>query len=182
LFQVGTEFVTPTEGWLDVPIDGAVTVPTVCPELPIVPCCTGAPERPLVLPGVPVADVCALTASGAAANPRATSAAMERFVVVMANPFGGGLSIAMPFVEALVHRVTLQLHARENVPPCHPPPGSTLHHDAAKQSPPTDWPWDRRIAEGIPLHFRNGVLTGFLSFVSARTAAKPKQAPHIRME
>lgn len=92
MFQVGTEFVTPTEGWLDVPTDGAVTVPTVCPELPIVPCCTGAPVRPLVLPGVPVADVCALTASGAAANPRAMSAAMERFVVVMADPFGRSLN------------------------------------------------------------------------------------------
>jgi hypothetical protein len=103
LFQVGTEFVTPTEGWLDVPIDGAVTVPTVCPELPIIPCCTGAPVRPLVLPGVPVADVCALTASGAAANPTAISAAMERFVLVMADPFGRGLSIAMPFLEAPVH-------------------------------------------------------------------------------
>ena len=34
LFQVGTELVTPTEGWFDVPIDGAVTVPTVWPELP----------------------------------------------------------------------------------------------------------------------------------------------------
>lgn len=103
LFQVGTEFVTPTEGWLDVPIDGAVTVPTVSPELPMVPCCTGAPVRPLVLPGVPVPDVCAFTASGAAANPRAISAAMVRFVLVMADPFGRGLSIAMPFVEAPVH-------------------------------------------------------------------------------
>jgi hypothetical protein len=88
---------------LDVPTDGAVTVPTVCPELPIVPCCTGAPVRPLVLPGVPVLDVCAFTASGAAANPRAASAAMERFVLVMADPFGPGLSIAMPLVKALVH-------------------------------------------------------------------------------
>jgi len=103
LFQVGTEFVTPTEGWLDVPIEGAVTVPTVCPELPIVPCCTGAPVRPLVLPGVPVPDVWAFTASGAAANPRAISAAMERLVLVMADPFGRGLSIAMPFVKAPVH-------------------------------------------------------------------------------
>lgn len=92
MFQVGTEFVTPTGGWLDVPTEGAVTVPTVLPELPIVPCCTGAPVRPLVLPGVPVADVCALTASGAAASPRAMSAAMERFVVVMADPFGRSLN------------------------------------------------------------------------------------------
>ena len=103
MFQVGTEFVTPTEGWLDVPIDGAVTVPTVCPELPIIPCCTGAPVRPLALLGVPVPDVCAFAASGAAANPRAISAAMERFVLVMAGPFGRCLSIAMPFLEAPVH-------------------------------------------------------------------------------
>jgi hypothetical protein len=99
LFQVGTEFVTPTEGWLDVPTDGAVTVPTVCPELPIVPCCTGAPVRPLVLPGVPVPDVCAFTASGAAANPKPTSAAMNRFVLVMADPFGRVLNV----VKAPVH-------------------------------------------------------------------------------
>jgi hypothetical protein len=32
--QVGTELVTPTEGQLYVPIDGAVTVPTVCPDEP----------------------------------------------------------------------------------------------------------------------------------------------------
>src|SRR3954471_17191926 len=103
LFQVGTEFVTPTDGWLDVPMEGAVTVPTVCPELPIVPCCTGAPERPLVLLCGLVPDVCAFAANGAAASPRAISAAMERFVPVMADPFGRGLSIAMPFLEAPVH-------------------------------------------------------------------------------
>ncbi|MBR0949193.1 hypothetical protein JQ591_01995 [Bradyrhizobium canariense] len=34
LLQVGTALVTPTDGQLYVPIDGAVTVPTVCPELP----------------------------------------------------------------------------------------------------------------------------------------------------
>ena len=34
LFQVGTAFVTPTEGQLYDPIDGAVTVPTVDPDLP----------------------------------------------------------------------------------------------------------------------------------------------------
>jgi hypothetical protein len=34
LFQVGTALVTPTEGQLYVPIDGAVTVPIDCPELP----------------------------------------------------------------------------------------------------------------------------------------------------
>jgi hypothetical protein len=33
-----------------------------------------------------------LTASGAAASPRAMSAAMERFVVVMADPFGRSLN------------------------------------------------------------------------------------------
>jgi hypothetical protein len=103
LFQVGTEFVTPTDGWLDVPMEGAVTVPTVCPELPIVPCCTGAPEPPLALLCGLVADVCAFAANGAAASPRAISAAMERFVLVMADPFGRGLSIAMPFLEAPVH-------------------------------------------------------------------------------
>jgi hypothetical protein len=31
LFQVGTALVTPTDGQLYVPIDGAVTVPTDCP-------------------------------------------------------------------------------------------------------------------------------------------------------
>lgn len=87
-FQVGTELVTPTEGWLDVPIDGAVTVPTVCPELPYVPCCAGAPGRTLVLLCVSVRDDCALTANGVAANPRATSATMERLVLVMADPIG----------------------------------------------------------------------------------------------
>ena len=167
MFQVGTEFVTPTEGWLDVPIDGAVTVPTVCPELPIVPCCTGAPERPLVLPGVPVADVCALTASGAAANPRATSAAMERFVVVMANPFGGGLSIAMPFVEALVHPSDLTTPRARKCAAMPSTAGLNTSSRCCEAVPADRWPWDRRIAEGIPLHFRNGVLTGFLSFVSA---------------
>jgi hypothetical protein len=34
LFQVGTAFVTPTEGQLYDPTDGAVTVPTVDPDLP----------------------------------------------------------------------------------------------------------------------------------------------------
>lgn len=86
-FQVGTELVTPTEGWLDVPIDGAVTVPTVCPELPYVPCCAGTPGRTLVLLCVPVPDDCALIANGVAANPRATSATMERLVLVMADPY-----------------------------------------------------------------------------------------------
>jgi hypothetical protein len=38
------------------------------------------------------------------------------------------------------------------------------------------------MAEGISFHFRNGILTGFLSLVTARTAAKPKPAPHIRMK
>jgi hypothetical protein len=108
LFQVGTELVTPTEGWFDVPTDGAVTVPTVCPELPIVPCCTGAPERPLVPLWGLVLDVCAFTANGAAANPRPISAATARLVVVMADPFGRGLSIAMVDgqIESLVHRAT----------------------------------------------------------------------------
>ena len=95
LFQVGTDLVTPTEGWLDVPTDGAVTVPTVCPELPkAVPCVAGAPELPLVLPWVPAVDVCALAANGDAAIPTAMSAAMERLVLVMADPFGAGPSVA----------------------------------------------------------------------------------------
>ncbi len=34
LFQVGTAFVTPTEGQLYDPTDGAVTVPTVAPDVP----------------------------------------------------------------------------------------------------------------------------------------------------
>lgn len=34
LLQVGTELVTPTDGQLYVPIEGAVTVPTDCPEVP----------------------------------------------------------------------------------------------------------------------------------------------------
>lgn len=104
-FHVGTELVTPTEGWLDVPTDGAVTVPTVRPELPYVRCCAGTPERTLVLPCVPVPDVCALTANGVAANPRATSAAMEHLVLIMAGPFGRGLSIAtgVPQIAPLVH-------------------------------------------------------------------------------
>lgn len=34
LLQVGTELVAPTEGQLYDPIDGAVTVPTACPEAP----------------------------------------------------------------------------------------------------------------------------------------------------
>jgi hypothetical protein len=34
LLQVGTALVTPTEGQLYVPIDGAVTVPTVWPDDP----------------------------------------------------------------------------------------------------------------------------------------------------
>jgi hypothetical protein len=34
LLQVGTAFVTPTEGQLYVPIDGAVTVPTGFPDVP----------------------------------------------------------------------------------------------------------------------------------------------------
>jgi hypothetical protein len=34
LLQVGTEFVTPTEGQLYDPIDGAVTVPTELPDAP----------------------------------------------------------------------------------------------------------------------------------------------------
>jgi hypothetical protein len=46
----------------------------------------------------------------------------------------------------------------------------------------TDAPRDRRIAEGNPFHPRNGILTGILSLVTARTAAKPKPAPHIRMK
>lgn len=104
-FQVGTELVTPTEGRLDVPTDGAVTVPTVCPELPYVPCCAGTPECTLVLLCVPVPDVCAFTANGVAANPRATSAAMERLVFVMADPFECGLSVALAVrqIELLVH-------------------------------------------------------------------------------
>jgi hypothetical protein len=34
LLQVGTELVTPTDGQLYEPIEGAVTVPTVCPDDP----------------------------------------------------------------------------------------------------------------------------------------------------
>nr|GAJ32495.1 hypothetical protein BDOA9_0116840 [Bradyrhizobium sp. DOA9] len=34
LLQVGTELVTPTEGQLYDPTDGAVTVPTVWPDVP----------------------------------------------------------------------------------------------------------------------------------------------------
>jgi len=68
---------------VDVPTDGAVTVPTVCPELPIVPCCTGAPKVLCVLLCTPVAELCALAANGAAANPMAITAAMERLVLVM---------------------------------------------------------------------------------------------------
>jgi hypothetical protein len=104
LFQVGTELVTPTEGEVDVPTDGAVTVPTVCPEFPIVPCCTGAPGVLFVLLCAPVPDVCALAANGDAANPMAMSAAIERFVLVMAGPFGRSLSrVGGPLVERLGH-------------------------------------------------------------------------------
>jgi hypothetical protein len=94
LFQVGTELVTPTEGWVDVPTDGAVTVPTLCPELPIVPCWTGAPGVLFVVVCAPVAEVCALAASGDAANPTAINAATKRLVLVMADPFRRGLSFA----------------------------------------------------------------------------------------
>ena len=90
---------------MDVPTEGAVTVPTVCPELPKVPCWTGAPVRPLVLLCVPAPDVCAFTANGAAAKPRVTTAATERFVLFMADPFGCDLSIAtaVRHGEPLVH-------------------------------------------------------------------------------
>jgi hypothetical protein len=100
-FQVGTALVTPTEGWVDVPTDGAVTVPTVCPELPIVPCCTGAPGVLCVLPCAPVPDVCALAAKGDATNPAAVSTAMKRLVLVMADPFASGPEVASP-VEPLL--------------------------------------------------------------------------------
>jgi len=47
LLQVGTELVTPTEGQLYVPIDGAVTVPTDWPDVPYVPGCVAVtPELP----------------------------------------------------------------------------------------------------------------------------------------
>lgn len=91
LFQVGTELVTPTEGCVDVPIDGAVTVPTVCPELPTVPCCTGAPGMLFVLLFTPGPGVCALAAD--AANPTAAITAMKLVVLVMAGPFGCGAKI-----------------------------------------------------------------------------------------
>lgn len=48
LLQVGTELVTPTDGQLYDPIDGAVTVPTVCPDDPCdaLGCAVGAPAPP----------------------------------------------------------------------------------------------------------------------------------------
>lgn len=94
LFQVETELVTPTEGCVEVPTDGAVVVPTLCPELPIVPCWTGAPGVLCVLTPAPVCDVCAFAENGNAANPTATSAAMECFIFVMASPFGPSLNCA----------------------------------------------------------------------------------------
>ena len=103
MFQVGTELVTPTDGWVDVPIDGAVTVPTVCPELPYVPCCAGTPGLRRVLLCAP-ADVWALAASGMPANPRVTSVAIAHLVLVMADPFERGALIASAVrqVERLV--------------------------------------------------------------------------------
>ena len=82
---------------MDVPIDGAVVVPTLCPELPIVPCCTGAPGVLCVLVCAPVADVCAFAANGDAANPMATIAATMCLVVVMAHSFGSCFRGDQPF-------------------------------------------------------------------------------------
>ncbi|SFU40610.1 hypothetical protein SAMN05192541_101763 [Bradyrhizobium arachidis] len=100
MFQLGTELVTPTDGWLDVPTDGAVTVPVVCPELPYVPCCAGTPGLSRVLLCEP-ADVWALAASGTAANPSVRSVAIARLVLVMTDPFERVPLIVQ--VEPLVH-------------------------------------------------------------------------------
>ena len=48
----------------------------------------------------PVPDICALAANGDAANPTAINAAMRRLVVVMANPFGSGPSVASAVRES----------------------------------------------------------------------------------
>jgi len=48
LFQVGTEFVTPTEGQLYDPTDGAVTVPTVAPDDAKDPDCVVVAGTPVI--------------------------------------------------------------------------------------------------------------------------------------
>ena len=135
LFQLGTELVTPTEGEADVPTDGAVTVPTLCPELPIVPCCTGAPGVLCVLLCAPVADVCALAANGDAANPTAISAATKSLVLVMADPFRREASVASA-VRSSNRSCTEPPYNATRAKMCHNTiilQVSTLYHNAATE-------------------------------------------------
>jgi len=180
LFQVGTELVTPTDGWLDVPIDGAVTVPTVCPELPYVPCCAGAPGRALVF-GVPAADVCALAANGAATSPSAMKAAIELLTLFMADPFGCGPSAASA-VRSSNRSCTEQPDNATRAKMCRntiPLRRSTLREAISAEQIGCK---GRPHRFGIPI--RPGEQRGHGLFIprDRRTAAKPRPAPHIRME
>lgn len=168
------------------------------------PCVAGAPEPPLVLPWVPAADVCALAAKGDAANPTARSTAIVRLVLVMANPFGRGLSVASA-VRSSNHSCTEQSYNSTRAKMCRKTitmQGLTLHHDGATSSSSRAGAHSRRL--GSPPHrdassahrqrqasswlrvfrssSRNGALTGILSLVTVRTDAKHRPAPHIRME
>ena len=180
LFQVGTEFVTPTEGWLDDPIDGAVTVPTVCPELPYVPCCAGAPGRALVF-GVPAADVCALAANGAATSPSAMKAAMELLILFMADPFGRGPSAASA-VRSSNRSCTEQPDNATRAKMCRntiPLRRSTLREAISAEAIGCKGRPIASVSRSAP---GKRAVTAFLSLVTARAAARLKPAHHIRME
>ena len=148
-----------------------------------------------MLPWVPAADVCAPAANGDAANPTAISTAIERLVLVMANPFGRGVSVASA-IRSSNHSCTEQSYNSTRAKMCRNTTtlqGLTLHHDGATSSssrtraipgheeraPATS---GQLMAKVFRSSSGDGTLTGFLSLVTVRTDAKQRPTPQIRME
>ena len=93
LLQVGRAFVTPTDGQVYAPIDGAVTVPIAGPDDPKVGgCVIGAPTGREV-PDCIVETWCLTcldffaSAAKGIASPATTNTAIASLVVIMACPF-----------------------------------------------------------------------------------------------
>jgi hypothetical protein len=90
LFQVGTAFVTPTDGQLYEPTDGAVTVPMGDPDRPkfgvVNDCCNPGPSNWVVEMYLMCLCFLACAAKGVTANPTATSVAIASLVVIMIDP------------------------------------------------------------------------------------------------
>lgn len=92
LLQVGTAFVTPTDGQLYDPTDGAVTVPTEVPDVPyVLGCVVGVP---VLVVYCTVEILClmrwcflASAANGAPANPTVTRTAIASLIFIMVGPF-----------------------------------------------------------------------------------------------